>query len=482
MYCLRLVFGTSERVRPRAYAASGFGLMLFKNLTEMAAIWLCTGYVLGPWQFLSPRIGVWSEILKPVPGAPTSNWLALALFLWTLPFLWISVTMSVRRMADAGQSPWLGLLVLVPLINLFVMWSLCFAPSATVEQWLPYRRDPSNAPALSPRAVEPSSVWPPYSLNDPDRTGYLDPDRGTSAAMAIGLSQVIGGLMLFVSVHLFSSYGASLFLGTPILMGAAAGYFYNRRRRRSYGSSVMVGLGSVFFAEGAMLMFALEGAICLIMAAPLLLPLGMMGGMIGKAIADATRRPSAELLAAILALPMLAGGEALLFRASERMVCSTVEIDGPPEAVWNNVVDFPELTEPPDWYFSWGIACPRRARIVGHGPGATRYCEFTTGTFVEPITHWDEPRRLAFDVAEQPDPMFELTPYRNVHPPHMEHSLRSTHGEFLLIALPDGRTRLEGPTWYRLEMWPQWYWTIWSDELIHRIHERVLEHIKRLSE
>jgi len=238
----------------------------------------------------------------------------------------------------------------------------------------------------------------------------------------------------------------------------------------------------VFFAEVALLMFALEGAVCLIMAAPLILPLGLLGGLIGKAIAHASRRPSAELLAAILALPLLAGAEALLVRASERVVASAVEIDAPPEVVWDNVVDFPELTEPPAWYFSWGIACPQRARIVGRGVGATRYCEFTTGTFVEPITHWEQPRRLAFDVAEQPDPLFELTPYRYVHPPHLEHSLRSTHGEFLLIELPDGRTRLEGRTWYRLEMLPQWYWTIWSDALIHRIHERVLTHIKRLSE
>ena len=111
-----------------------------------------------------------------------------------------------------------------------------------------------------------------------------------------------------------------------------------------------------------------------------------------------------------------------------------------------------------------------------------RYCEFTTGTFVEPITTWDEPRRLAFDVTDQPAPMFELSPYRHVHPPHLDGALQSTHGEFHLVLLPDGRTRLEGRTCYRLQMFPQSYWTLWSDLLIHRIHERVLVHIKRLSE
>jgi hypothetical protein len=31
-------------------------------------------------------------------------------------------------------------------------------------------------------------------------------------------------------------------------------------------------------------------------------------------------------------------------------------------------------------------------------------------------------------------------------------------------------------------MWPQAYWRWWSDFLIHRIHARVLEHVRDLSE
>jgi hypothetical protein len=34
-----------------------------------------------------------------------------------------------------------------------------------------------------------------------------------------------------------------------------------------------------------------------------------------------------------------------------------------------------------------------------------RYCVFSTGPFVEPITVWEPGRRLGFDVAQQPPPM-----------------------------------------------------------------------------
>src|SRR6185436_19561820 len=110
------------------------------------------------------------------------------------------------------------------------------------------------------------------------------------------------------------------------------------------------------------------------------------------------------------------------------------------------------------WFFRQGIAYPVRARIDGRGVGAVRHCEFSTGAFVEPITAWEEPSRLAFDVTSQPPPMTEWSPYQDLHPPHLDSTIRSRRGEFRLIALPGGRTRLEGRTWYTLSLYPQLYW------------------------
>ena len=123
-----------------------------------------------------------------------------------------------------------------------------------------------------------------------------------------------------------------------------------------------------------------------------------------------------------------------------------------------------------------------RATISGRGVGAFRHCEFSTGPFVEPITTWDEPRRLAFDVVEQPHPMHELSPYRTLHPPHLDGFFRSRQGQFLLTPLPDGRTRLEGTTWYTQKLWPASYWQRWTDYLVHTIHRRVLNHIQAEAE
>jgi hypothetical protein len=163
-------------------------------------------------------------------------------------------------------------------------------------------------------------------------------------------------------------------------------------------------------------------------------------------------------------------------------VKTAIEVNAAPEAVWGKVVAFTEIAPPKEMLFRAGIAYPIRAEITGQGPGAVRNCIFSTGPFVEPIEVWDEPRLLRFSVAANPAPMQEWTPYAHIEPPHLHGYFVSEKGQFLLTPLAGGRTRLEGTTWYRHTMWPAAYWHLWSDYIIHRIHLRVLEHIRTETE
>jgi len=161
------------------------------------------------------------------------------------------------------------------------------------------------------------------------------------------------------------------------------------------------------------------------------------------------------------------------------VVRTAIEINAPPNRVWQQVVAFSEIPEPKEWLFRLGIAYPMRAEMRGLGAGAERHCVFSTGAFVEPIEVWDEPRLLKFSVTSNPPPMQEWTPYSKIDPPHLHGFLVSLGGQFLLTPLPGGRARLEGTTGYRHSMWPARYWRAWSDFIIHRIHLRVLRQIER---
>jgi uncharacterized protein YndB with AHSA1/START domain len=343
--------------------------------------------------------------------------------------------------------------VLLPLVNLVTMTLLACLPDR-------------------PAAFRPPPVAPPTSSIE-DMAAI----RAVSAALAVGF------LTFLVGVSWFKTYGAVLFFGTPLVMGMVAGFLANRPVARSTAATLRIGVLVMFLAGGVLLAFAYEGLICLMMAAPIVMPLSVAGALLGKWIAEATDAGLAGAVTLLLALPLLAGAESLTRTLPEHEVLTVVEVAAPPEAVWRHVVAFPDLPAPTEWFFRCGIACPQRARIEGAGVGAVRHCEFSTGDFVEPITAWEEPRRLAFDVAAQPDPMVELSPWRHVHPPHLtDAALRSRRGEFRLVPLAGGRTRLEGRTWYTFDMRPQAYWTMWSDYSIHAIHRRVLDHIRRLAE
>ncbi len=159
----------------------------------------------------------------------------------------------------------------------------------------------------------------------------------------------------------------------------------------------------------------------------------------------------------------------------------SIEINASPEEVWRNVVEFPELKEPTEFIFKTGIAYPINAKIKGKGVGAIRYCNFTTGSFVEPITKWDEPNLLAFDVLEQPAPMKEMS-FWDIDAPHLHDYFVSKKGQFKIVNLGKGKVRLIGTTWYYNDIKPNFYWNIWSENIIHKIHNRVLNHIKINSE
>ncbi|MBA3828399.1 MAG: hypothetical protein H0X33_05640 [Taibaiella sp.] len=224
------------------------------------------------------------------------------------------------------------------------------------------------------------------------------------------------------------------------------------------------------------------------MAIPIGLFFTWAGYRIGLLISKSTAKSQLNnlhgiiILIFILSTPLFMSFESLIKHSQPiRSIVTSIEINAPIEKVWRNVIAFPELKAPSEFIFRAGIAFPINATISAKGAGAIRRCNFSTGSFVEPITVWDEPNLLRFSVREQPDVMRELSPY-NIHPNHLKGYWVSKQGQFKLRQLSDGRTLLEGTTWYVNKIAPDLYWHIWSDYIVHKIHMRVLTHIKKQSE
>jgi hypothetical protein len=288
-----------------------------------------------------------------------------------------------------------------------------------------------------------------------------------------------------LSTTILQSYGWGLFVALPFAMGLVSVLIYTISQERSFESCIAVAVLPVMFAGLLLLSLSVEGAICILMAAPIGIVLAVLGGFVGCIIVYNRTIPLSPvaMLLILASVPFTMGMEKRAVDLPPLMsVTTSVVIDAPPEMVWPNVVSFTTIPDQRDWILHTGVAYPVRARIDGHGVGAIRHCIFSTGEFVEPIEVWDENHLLRFSVADQPEPMEELSPYPRLKPPHLHGYLLSHEGELRLTALPAGKTLLEGTTWYTDRIWPSRYWRVWSDMIIHHIHLRVLNHIKNLSE
>jgi len=393
------------------------------------------------------------------------------MLLVALPFLWAGLVLTVGRLRSAGLPPWLAVLFVLPVLKWLLMLIALVAPHRSAPEPVPDPNPTATAPAGSP-----PSNW----------LGRITPRSRIGSAMAGVLAAtafLLAGVLL--GTHALEQYGWGLFLGVPFVAGFVATMIYGAREERGLGESVVVSLLAQVVMAAAILLFAIEGIICVLMAAPLAVALALVGAVLGHAVQPSRcgRHQIRTYWAVVLAMPLMLGAERLSDLPAPLLeVRSSLDIAAPPERVWQHVVAFAELPPPTEWFFRVGVAYPIRAEIDGHGPGAVRHCVFSTGPFVEPIEVWDEPHLLRFGVTTSPPPLEEWTPYRNIHPPHLDGFLASERGQFRLIPLPDGGTRLEGTTWYRHHMWPVVYWQAWSDAIIHRIHLRVLRHIRDRAE
>jgi uncharacterized membrane protein YhaH (DUF805 family) len=447
------VWNWQGKVGRTRYLISGLLLLAIKhNLDRLVAA--LYGY---PWRILNYWVSDIPTGIANITRREASFYALLIVI--ALPFIWIGTVLTLRRLRDANLPLWLVPLFFLPFFNLAFFIILVAIPSEA----------PSDHEQLSSRFAR----WIPKG-------------EFGSAALGVLVTAGLSVLITTLSANGLGSYGWGLFVGIPFFLGLNSVLIYGYHQPRSLGRCLLVALLSTALVGISLFAVAIEGLICLIMALPLAIVLALFGGFIGFVLQQRRSFSNQSLRVVSVGFLLMPGLTLLEYSIGETSpvyaVKTSVVIEANAQIVWSNVVSFAQLPPPTETIFKTGIAYPIRADIAGHGVGAVRHCVFSTGEFVEPITVWDEPRLLSFSVSGQPPAMEEMSFYSNLHPPHVEHYLISNRGQFELKSLPDGTTLLEGTTWYQNRFWPGVYWHLWSDAIIHRIHKRVLVHIKNLSE
>jgi hypothetical protein len=141
----------------------------------------------------------------------------------------------LRHAIDAGLSPWWTVVFFIPFLNFVLMLVLVIAPS-------------------SPRAKVTGAT-----------KRELPADRRLSdAAIAIGSASLLAVAVFGFSTLIVKQYAAATVYGTPCAMGALAGFLFGDPM-----GTIKLSACLFIFAAGVFLMFAYDGAVCILMAFPI---------------------------------------------------------------------------------------------------------------------------------------------------------------------------------------------------------------------
>jgi uncharacterized protein YndB with AHSA1/START domain len=237
---------------------------------------------------------------------------------------------------------------------------------------------------------------------------------------------------------------------------------------------------------GAVLALAWEGAICLFMAAPLVLAMSMLGGIaVGVYVTTQKNRPPPGAIVSCLVLPfILAPAEARLPPVDEmRTVTTVIDIDAPPETVWRNVVRVPRISEAEQrhgFFQVMGIPRPLEATLSHDGVGGLREAKFAGGIeFHERVTEWEPGRRLGFTITAD-----AATIANDVLDYHVRVGgayFDVVYGEFFLTPQGTG-TRLRLLSRHRLSTHFNFYSSLWTDAVMQDIQTGICRVIRSRSE
>ena len=222
----------------------------------------------------------------------------------------------------------------------------------------------------------------------------------------------------------------------------------------------MAGLVPLGVALVLLLAFGVEGVACVLMAAPILVPLNVLGATAAWAITRPEKRfPAAVNVCALPVLLLLTLGSPRLPEASE--VTSEITVAASPEVVWNALMTPGTIDAPVESIF----AIAPMPLATGEAGLAKRDLRFTVGTFTHAVTTVHEGRSVVFRVEGQPA---NLDRYVAIH-----------ESEVTLVPLADGSTTVATTTRYDVMVHPAAYWSVWTDAFIRASQERVLEHVRR---
>ncbi len=208
--------------------------------------------------------------------------------------------------------------------------------------------------------------------------------------------------------ELFAAMSFGYVFILPIILGIISVAFATKEQQRSWDFRIFSPILTTIICLAFSVLVGWEGAICLVMAAVIYLPLAAISGFITGLILTRINRNklSTSWLVIILSLPLSSAylEQYLELPTALSEVKTEITINAPVETVWQNIIRVPKITEELDGFFyKMGFPKPIEATLSHEGIGGVRQASFEGGLlFIETVDIWKENQELSFTIVSDP--------------------------------------------------------------------------------
>jgi hypothetical protein len=282
---------------------------------------------------------------------------------------------------------------------------------------------------------------------------------------------------------------AFLFL-VPVAIGALTVFFAPAHLRASWVYALFMPWLSSFIAALVAGVLALEAAICIAMALPILIVMASGGGLITflifKRFAESA---NTTMLSLVLLAPFVFAPIESQFPVTDsyRTVHTQIEIAASPESVWRNIIRVAPIQDN-ERTFSWlfdmfGAPKPQEATLESERVGVMRQGKFAGGLFFhEKIVVWQPNERLDFEItADNQIPhntLASLAPWSEIGGQYFAVPVASYH----LEPIGNGKLILHLNSTHRLTTRFNDYGGVWTDWGMREFQNQILYVVKARAE
>lgn len=284
---------------------------------------------------------------------------------------------------------------------------------------------------------------------------------------------------------LFMVMGLTFLFALPVIIGALTVYFSEPEKAKSTRYCITTPWLPVILFMAITIVFAIEGWICWLMALPLFMLGGSVGGLIGGYLRSRKGNDRLNVSVLVLLPFLLAPLESMIETIPATYEAYTyIDIDAPAERIWDNVTRVKEITlEEDKGYLTRAMGLPRpvRAELDFEGVGAYREAIFTNGlVFHETVTEYADNQKMVFSIKAYPHeiPSTTLDEHILIGGDYFD----VLNGTYELEELANGMHRLHLSSRFQMNTTFNFYAGWWGKLIMKDIQNNILQVEKKRSE